>query len=71
MFTLLLKVLEKLSLRKLEAYLKEILPKVPDYTTLHYRFRKIENTILESFIYKLAKEIMKILKVKKFYCLVV
>ena len=42
---LLLKVLKKLSLRELEEHLKEIFPKVPDFTTLWYRFKKLEKNI--------------------------
>jgi len=69
-FALLLKILENLSLRDLESLLKELLPKAPDHATLCYRFKKIENTILEKLIHETAKEIMKTLNVKEFYCLI-
>ncbi len=69
-FTLLLKILENLSPRDLEQKLKDLFPNAPDYTTLWYRFRKIENSCLKELIYTTAREIMKVLKAKKFHCLI-
>ncbi len=67
---LLLKILKGSSLRKLEEDLKELFPKVPDFTTLWYRFRKLEKSYLMEMIRRSAKEIMRVLKAKEFHCLV-
>ena len=66
---LLLKILKGSSLRELEDDLKELFPKVPDFTTLWYRFKKLEKSYLMEMIKESAKEIMKVLKVKEFHCL--
>ncbi len=67
---LLIKTLEKLSLRDLEEKLKDLLPKVPDFTTIHYRFKKLNQDYLKDMIEQTAKEIMKQLKAKELYCLI-
>ena len=67
---LLLKVLKKLSLRELERLLKEIFPKVPNFTTLWYRFKRLENTYLIRMIKETAKKIMEELEVKEFHSLI-
>ena len=67
---LLLKVLKKLSLRELEEHLKEIFPKVPDFTTLWYRFKKLEKTYLIRMIEETAKKIMEELEAKEFHSLI-
>ncbi len=69
-FALLLKVLENLSLRDLEQKLKDLFPNTPDYTTLWYRFRKIENSYIKKLIHTTARKIMKKLKAKEFHCLI-
>ncbi|AAC07367.1 IS5-like element ISAae1 family transposase [Aquifex aeolicus] len=67
---LLIKILENLSLRDLEERLKDLFPKVPDFTTLHYRFRKLNRGYLKELIHRTAKEIMEKLQAKEFYCLI-
>jgi len=67
---LLIKILENLSLRDLEERLKDLFPKVPDFTTLHYRFKKLEQSYLKKLIEKTAEEIMERLQAKEFHCLI-
>lgn len=67
---LLLKVLKKLSLRELEEELKDLFPQAPDFTTLWYRFKKLDDKYLKELIEESAREIMEGLRAKEFYCLV-
>lgn len=67
---LLIKTLENLSLRDLEERLKELFPKVPDFTTLHYRLKKLSKSHLEELIEKTAQEILKVLQAKELHCLI-
>jgi len=67
---LLIKILENLSLRDLEERLKDLFPKVPDFTTLHYRFKKLKQSYLKKLIHKTAEEIIERLQAKEFHCLI-
>ncbi|QWK20183.1 MAG: hypothetical protein KNN13_02300 [Hydrogenobacter thermophilus] len=53
-----------------EERLKELFPKVPDFTTLHYRLKKLSKSHLESLIQKTAQEILQTLKAKELHCLI-
>ncbi len=67
---LLIKTLERLSLRNLEERLKDIFPQVPDFTTIYYRFKKLNQDYLKELIEQTAKQIIEELKAKELYCLI-
>jgi ribosomal protein L15 len=50
--------------------LKDIFPKVPDFTTIHYRFKKLNQDYLKELIEQTARQIIEELEAKELYCLI-
>jgi len=71
-FALILRVLKELSFRELEEELRELkyFNQIPDFSTIHYRMKKIQIENLNELIGRIAKDIMKEIKNKEFYCII-
>ncbi|GAB6072406.1 IS5-like element ISAae1 family transposase [Venenivibrio stagnispumantis] len=71
-FALILKVLKDLSFRELEEELRELkyFNEIPDFSTMHYRINKLQIENLNELVERIAKDIMKEMKNKEFYCVI-
>ena len=67
---LLIKTLKGLSLRDLQEELHSLFPKVPNFTTLCYRFKKLNQDCLILLIRQTAEEIKEKLGATEFHCLI-
>lgn len=67
---LLIKVLEKHSYRSLESRIKELFKEVPDFSTIHYRFKRMDSSILVSVIDETVEEIVRSMGLEEFDCVI-